>query len=291
MRADLQRVLYEALADSQVQYRSTVDAISEAAGGVQVRLSDGTNRQADLLVGADGIHSRIRELTFGHEEQFLRYLGYHTAAYLIDDKQLRQRVGTQFLVVAAPGRQVGLYPTNDGRLAVWLVHRSAEANLPDDTQAAVRVAYAGMGELADEALRRCPSGREVYYDLVAQIDMDSWSKGPVTLIGDACQAVSLMVGQGASLAVGGAYVLAQELRRTGSTGQAACRYEQRMRPYVQAKQKAGRRTAQWLVPSTKWGLTLRAAALSVTRIPGTAPLIRAAMRSVTDSVVEREART
>jgi hypothetical protein len=64
-----------------------------------------------------------------------------------------------------------------------------------------------------------------------------------------------------------------------------------MRPYVQAKQKSGRRTAQWLVPSTKWALTLRAAALSATRIPGTTPLIRAAMRSVADSVVEREART
>ena len=286
MRGDLERVLHDALGDRvPVRYATTIDAVDAAAGTVAATLSDGSVEHADLLVGADGIHSRIRSLVFGPEQPLLRYLGYHTASYVFTDDQLRTRVGERFLLIAVPGRQVGLYPTNDGRLAAWLIHRAPDPALPADPQAVLHTTYGDLGDLVRHTLRHCPPGQDLYYDQVAQIEMGGWTRGPVTLVGDACQAVSLMAGQGASMAAGGAYVLADELCHGGPAETAAHRYEQRIRPFIRDKQKAGRRTARWLVPTSQWRITARALAFSAARLPGMTTLMRPALAATRASVV------
>jgi 2-polyprenyl-6-methoxyphenol hydroxylase-like FAD-dependent oxidoreductase len=177
-----------------------------------------------------------------------------------------------------------LYPTNDGRLAAWLVHQAPDPVLPRDPAAAVRSAYRGMGDLVARVVAHCPDGG-LYYDQVAQIELDGWARGPVTLVGDACQAVSLMAGQGASMAMGGAYVLADSLRRNESVAAAAAHYERSMRPLVRDKQRAGRRTARWLVPDSRWRMTVRTLALSALRMPGLPTLARPAFGAMRASVV------
>jgi 2-polyprenyl-6-methoxyphenol hydroxylase-like FAD-dependent oxidoreductase len=195
----------------------------------------------------------------------LCYLGFHTASYLFSDDALGAQFGRQFRVVAEPDRQLGLYPTNDGRLAASFTHRNPEPRLPTDPAAALHDTYRDMGDLVCEALAGCPTGDGLYYDQVAQIELDSWSSGRVVLVGDACQAVSLLAGQGAALAMGGAYILAQELRRAAPR-EAAIRYEQRMRPFVRDRQRSGRRTAQWLVPGSRWRITARALTFAAARV-------------------------
>ncbi len=290
MRPDLERLLLEQLGRAvTVRYGLTVDAVEEVGSGVVVTLSDGNSEAADLLVGADGIHSRVRELVFGPEEPLVRYLGYHTASYVFSDDVLRAEVGQQFMLVAAPDRQAGVYPTNDGRLAAWLVHRAPDPTLPADPAATIRTVYQDLGELVSRALDHCPSDRGFYYDQVAQIEMDGWARGHVTLVGDACQAVSLMAGQGASMALGGAYVLAEELRRDGSIADAASRYEQRMRPFIRDKQRAGRRTARWLVPDSPWRIRVRGLIFSAARLPGLPKLMRPVLKATRGSVVPAQA--
>ena len=292
MRPDLERVLLGQLGEGvTIHYGLTVDVVDEVEGGVVATFSDGRSETADLLVGADGIHSRVRDLVFGPEEPLVRYLGYHTASYVFTDDDLRAEVGEQFMLVAAPGRQAGIYPTNDGRLAAWLVHRSPDPTIPADPVAAIKSTYGDLGSLVWRALAHCPSGSGLYYDQVAQIEMDGWTRGHVTLVGDACQAVSLMAGQGASMALGGAYVLAEELRRDGSIAEASLRYEQRMRPFIRDKQRAGRRTARWLVPDSRWRLRVRGLIFSAARLPGLPKLMRPVLKATSGSVVPREALT
>jgi 2-polyprenyl-6-methoxyphenol hydroxylase-like FAD-dependent oxidoreductase len=288
LRGDLERVLRDAVADRvDIRYHTTIEKVAYHDGGpVEVVLDDGRAERTDLLVGADGIHSRVRSLVFGPQAATERYLGYHTASYLLDDKKLRAQVGDRFLVVAVPDRQVGLYPTGDGRLAAWLVHKTSEPALPANPARGIRRAYVGMGELVARTLSHCPQEHGLYYDRVSQIEMTGWTRGSVTLAGDACQAVSLMAGQGASMAVGAAYVLAGELRRTADIPSALFRYERRLRPLIKAKQKAGRGTARWLVPAHQWQLNVRAVAFAAMRLPGAAWLIRPAVKAMRETVVD-----
>ncbi len=112
----------------------------------------------------------------------------------------------------------------------------------------------------------------VYFDTVSQVIMPKWSNGRVVLLGDACQCVSLLAGQGASMAVGGAYVLAEELDRSqGDTASdiaaALARYEGRLRPAILKKQKAGRGIARWFVPESRARLAVRDAVLRMSASP------------------------
>jgi 2-polyprenyl-6-methoxyphenol hydroxylase-like FAD-dependent oxidoreductase len=165
------------------------------------------------------------------------------------------------------GRQMGFYGLRDGRVAAFAVHRTADPALPRDVRAAVRAAYAGLGWVVPTALDRCPPSAEIYYDVVAQIEMPRWSRDRIVLLGDACYAVSLLAGQGASLGVAGAFVLAEQLARAGSIDAALSSYERLWRPVADEKQRTGRAGARWFLPVTPGQLRIRRAALRLARVP------------------------
>jgi 2-polyprenyl-6-methoxyphenol hydroxylase-like FAD-dependent oxidoreductase len=116
----------------------------------------------------------------------------------------------------------------------------------------------------------------VYYDQVAQIIMPEWSRGRVTLLGDACGAVSLLAGQGASLAVAGAYLLG-ELLSTTTIENALMRYQSFWQPVVAEQQRVGRRDAEWFLPSSPIALWLRRLLLGVSTLPGLDALVARAL--------------
>jgi 2-polyprenyl-6-methoxyphenol hydroxylase-like FAD-dependent oxidoreductase len=147
------------------------------------------------------------------------------------------------------------------------VHRTRDAALPDDARVAMRDTYSSLGWLVPEALEQCPASEEIYYDQVAQIAMPSWRKGRVALVGDACYAVSLLAGQGASLAVAGAYLLADQLHVAPTIDGALAEYEQLWRPVAEEKQKTGRGAARWFLPESALQLRIRRAALQLAWLP------------------------
>jgi 2-polyprenyl-6-methoxyphenol hydroxylase-like FAD-dependent oxidoreductase len=104
--------------------------------------------------------------------------------------------------------------------------------------------------------------------------MPRWTDGRVALIGDACCAVSLVAGQGASIAMGSAFVLATSLRASASVAEALIRYERQVRPVVERKQAAGRRTAEWLFPTKPLPLALRNFAFRLGQLRGLRFLLR-----------------
>ncbi|QFG20858.1 FAD-dependent monooxygenase [Actinomadura sp. WMMB 499] len=273
MRPDLERVLREALPpDVELRFGTGPAAVDARDDGVRVTLEDGTALEADLLVGADGVHSTVRRQVFGDESRYLRHLGFHTAAFTFDAPEVHARIEGRAYLTDTVGRQMGFYALRGadaerGRVAAFAVHRTADRRPPDDVAGAVRAAYGDLGWVAPTALAAMPPAGEIYYDQVAQIIMPRWSSGRVVLAGDACHAVSLLAGQGASLGIAGAYLLADLLARGEPVGRALARYEELWRPVVEEKQKAGRSAARWFLPASPFQLGLRRAALRLARVP------------------------
>ncbi len=268
MRPDLERVLREHLpAAVELRFDTGLAEVVDHGDGVRVTAEDGSQYEADLLVGADGIHSTVRRLVFGDESKYFRYLGFHTAAFMFDAPDIHAEIGGRFCLTDTAGRQMGFYALRDGRVASFTVHRTTNPVLPADLRAAVRHTYAGLGWVAPEALDRCPPSPEIYYDQVAQIVMPNWSAGRVVLIGDACHAVSLLAGQGASLGIAGAYVLADQLTRPQPIVQALSGYEDLWRPIAEEKQATGRSGANWFLPESRWQLAIRRLMLRFIALP------------------------
>jgi 2-polyprenyl-6-methoxyphenol hydroxylase-like FAD-dependent oxidoreductase len=271
MRPDLERVLRERLPSTvDLRFDASLVAIVDDGDGVRVTLEGGAELDADLVVGADGLHSTVRRLVFGDDSQFLRYLGFHTAAFTFRDPDIHSAVMGRFCLTDTVNRQMALYALRGDCVAVFAVHRTADPALPDDARAAVREAYGGLGWLVPQALEHCPPAEQMYYDQVAQTMMPTWSKGRVVLVGDAGYAgyaVSLIAGQGASLGMAGAYVLADQLTRAPSVDQALAGYERLWRPVAEDKQKVGRSGARWFLPASLWQLWVRRAVLRAARLP------------------------
>ncbi|MET7378304.1 hypothetical protein ABZT08_05660 [Streptomyces sp. NPDC005526] len=140
---------------------------------------------------------------------------------------------------------------------------------------ALRRDYGSLGWLVPRALARCPPPAQIYYDQVAQIDLVGWSHGRVVLVGDACHAVSLLAGQGASPAMGGAYVPADQRFRASRIEDALHAYERLWRPVIENRQCVDRRAARWFVPESSRQVRARRAALRLAGLPGVQRLVAA----------------
>lgn len=261
MRGDLEQILYTAIRDRvPVRFSTTVKSFRQDPDHVNVELSDGTSSVVDLLVGADGVHSGVRRLAFGEEEHFARFLGYYAAAFLVDEPP--PSVCAQgACILTLPRRQVTVYPIHDGKLATFFVYKAGDhrpSSVSFETAAQeLRAAFSGLGWIVPELLDRC-NRSSLYFDAVSQIEMPRWSTGRVVLVGDACQCVSLLAGQGASMAMASAYVLAGEIAKSGDDlAVALIQYERRMKPSIMKKQEAGRRLGHWFVPETWTQLAVR----------------------------------
>ncbi|TDC04522.1 FAD-dependent oxidoreductase [Nonomuraea longispora] len=268
LRPDIEAVLADNLpAEVELRYDTALTEVADRPDGVTVTLKDGTVLDADLLVGADGIHSTVRRLVFGPEDRYLRYLGLHTAAFTFDAPDVHAATEDAFCLTDSIDRQMGLYALRDGRVAAFAVHRSADPTIPDDLRGAIQRAYTGLGWVTPRALEQCPPPEEIYYDQVAQIELPEWSTGRVVLLGDAACAVSLIAGQGASLGIAGAFLLADRLAHAPAIERATAEFEHLWRPVVEDKQRNARSMARWFLPSSPTDLRIRRTMLSLTRVP------------------------
>ena len=110
--------------------------------------------------------------------------------------------------------------------------------------------------------------RDFYFDSISQIQMDNWSKGRITLIGDAGYCPSLLSGKGSALAKVGAYILAGELKKAnGDYTTAFEQYEKIFKPFMIKKQKAAQSFAKSFVPKTNFGIWLRNTAFKLMSLP------------------------
>ncbi|HWD83730.1 MAG TPA: FAD-dependent monooxygenase [Kribbella sp.] len=288
MRPDLEKVLRDHLPSSvELRYGATLVGVTSHADGVRVGLADGSALDGDVLIGADGIHSAVRREVFG--SSYVRFLGFHTAAYSFDAPEIHDEVGGRFCLTDTRGSQFGFYALRDGRVASFAVHRTADPVVPADTRAAIRSAYDGLGWVVPQALALCPEPEQIYYDQVSQVVMPRWSSGRVVLVGDACAAVSLLAGQGASLGIAGAFLLAEKLVAASSIEAGMAEYERAWRPVVEEKQKVARSTARWFLPQSRVELVARRLLLRMLRMPGLRTLLPATLAGKPTTLIRETA--
>jgi 2-polyprenyl-6-methoxyphenol hydroxylase-like FAD-dependent oxidoreductase len=277
-RTDLARVLLDRARANGVEVRfgETVEAVEDHGDRVSVRLSGGGDGTFALVFGADGIHSRIRELLFGPEPPFDRYLGYYVAAFHIGDHAYD--IGRAVKIYEEPDRMVMVYPVSERQLDATLIFRHAETDhVPHHQRLAfLRKNFAGAGWLAERLLTEHPATEPLYFDPAMQIVMPDWSKGRIALLGDACGSLTLLAGQGSHMAMADAYMLAQELGRHGSDHRAAFRaYQDFMKPIVERKQRDAAWLSRLFVPTERSRPWLRRLVIRLIMSPALAPLTMA----------------
>jgi 2-polyprenyl-6-methoxyphenol hydroxylase-like FAD-dependent oxidoreductase len=255
MRWSLEEALYEALEGTvEVRFGRWLVAAFPGKQEVSVTFNDGTSESFDLLIGADGVHSGTRALVFGPDEQFSRDLGYTIACYPLAD---RYGIGSTWKMYVEPGRLAATYCTRQaGELLTFFMYQNAGWKQPlrEQRLAHLREMFAGMGWITQQLLADAPTSAPVFMDALIQIQMPTWHQGRVALVGDACGCPTLLSGQGASLALAGAYLLAEALHEAPTYQEAFQQYEQQMRPLVLAQQKQARGFAAFFLPGTPLGL-------------------------------------
>jgi len=230
-------------------------------------------------IGADGLHSRVRQLVFGPQERFERYLGYRVAAFQSEGYRYRDEL--VYVLYTQVGQQLGRFSMRDDR-TMFLFTFSDET--PDRAtqdlaaqKALLHERYSKSGWECPQILAALDASNELYFDRVSQIHMDPkdglWTRGRVTLLGDAAWCVSLLAGEGSSLAMTGAYILAGELHRAnGNYARAFARYQDLFYPFIQQKQRVALRSAGTFTPKSRLSLFLRNEIMKLLKIPWIADL-------------------
>ncbi len=286
VRADLEQALQAHLTASvSLLFNRFVTQVLTPVGSVDVHLSSGEVERADVVVGADGIHSRLRDLTFGDGGSWFRFMGFHTAACVIDARDINQELHNEIHIVSAPGRQVALYPLRDGAVAVSFVHRAANSAPPHSPIEALQSAYGDLGWHVPEVLRRAAALPAILYEQMGQVVMAHWCRGRIALLGDACQAATFLPGQGASLSLAAAFVLGEELCTGTDVKASLARYEHRVRPPLIHIRRSGRRAADWLVPASNTGLMARNGIIRLASRPGLARLLRPVVEAAREDIL------
>jgi 2-polyprenyl-6-methoxyphenol hydroxylase-like FAD-dependent oxidoreductase len=271
-RSDLAATIHQAL-DGEVEtiFGDSVTSIEDDGRSVRVGFAHGASREVDLLIGADGLHSRVRELAFGPGARFEVSLGYHVAAF--DVGGYRPRDELVYVSHGVPGRQISRFAMRDDRTLFLFVFRDehlpgGDPSTAPERKAALGQVFADVGWEAPRILAAMERAGDVYFDRVSQIRMDGWARGRTALIGDAAACVSLLAGEGTGLAIAEAYVLAGELHACGADHAAAfARYEDRLRPLLRRKQESAARFASSFAPRSAFGLAFRNLVTRLLRIP------------------------
>ncbi len=166
---------------------------------MRVSFDHAAPREADLVIGADGLHSRVRQLAFGPEAGVEVSLGYHVAAFEVEGYRPRDEL--VYLSHGVPGRQISRFSMRDDKTLFLFVFRdeylTAESPSTEQERKSVLTnVFADVGWECPRILAAMADASGIYFDRVSQIRMDRWTKGRTALVGDAAACVSLLAGEG-----------------------------------------------------------------------------------------------
>ncbi|MFF3021767.1 FAD-dependent monooxygenase [Gottfriedia sp. NPDC057948] len=266
MRENLGNILFD-LTKDKVTYiwGDSITAIHESISGVEVQYTNGKPDTFDLIIGADGIHSNVRTLKFGDEDQFKRTLGCYISIFEFENYL---NLDHSQILYTVPGKTVGMYSANDKKEAKGMLVFQSEPLIYDrynteEQKILIKNAFEELkGWETPNLLKKLVNASDFYFDEICQIHMPNWSDGRIALVGDAAYCPSPLSGQGTSMALVGAFVLAGELKAAnGDYNKSFISYEKEMRNFVEKNQKIGLLTAGGMIEKSNFKILLRNAML------------------------------
>jgi len=261
-RGDIGTILY-AVTQDKVNYKfnDSIASLNEYADSVNVTFVSGDTGVYDIVIGADGLHSNTRSLVFGHESQFEKYIGHCFAGFTIPNTFGLDRGALSYTMV---GKSATLYAANHSdRVHAFLSFRYPTSPFKkriseEDKRDLTANAFKGVNDwIVPQMVEEMRRADDLFFDSVSQIYMPTWSKGRIVLAGDAAHATSFASGQGSSMALVGAYILAGELATKADFGTAFAEYERIARPFVEMNQALVKVGTSLLQPSTPEELKAR----------------------------------
>jgi 2-polyprenyl-6-methoxyphenol hydroxylase-like FAD-dependent oxidoreductase len=261
LRGELSRVIVESTGEG-VEYRfgDHIQALSQNDDGVAVTFVSGATERFDIVLGAEGVHSELRDMVFPAPNLQLNHLGTYISFWTAEN-----HLGLQdnTVLYSEPGRSIGMRAiVNNSRVMAFLSFQGGPPSYAwRDTAAQKRIAIArasGMGWEAAQLISQIETASDFYFDACTQVKLKSWSDGRVALLGDAAYCASPLSGHGTTMAFVGAYVLAGELATSGGDYRTAfaC-YESKFRPFTETIQKYAPSNANIMTPRTQFGIQLR----------------------------------
>lgn len=245
MRGNLCVIIKEAVGEIECLYGDSITQLTEYPNYVSVEFENNEPRNFDLVIGADGLHSTVRRLVFGDESQFLKEFGVYVSVFSISNFLNLEACEVEY---HSPQRFINVYKDrNDlqtkAALAFFL-KKSFRSRDPNEQKKIIEKVFADSGWEMPRILAEMKQSPDFYFDLMAQIHMPSWSQKRVVLVGDAAYSATPMSGQGTSIAIAGAYVLAGELAQAqGDYKQAFRAYEELVRPFAHKNQALAKMSA------------------------------------------------
>jgi 6-hydroxynicotinate 3-monooxygenase len=226
-RADLHEALAASVPAEKLHFRKRLIEIDQASSGVTLKFEDGSFAEADMMVGADGVHSRVRELICGPQAPNISGRVAYRAVFpssLLGDVAIEDC--TKWW---GPDRHIVIYFTKHDRSELYFVTSVPEPEWCAESWSAkgdlsqLRDTFAGFHPHVQAVLRACPEVHK--WALLERDPLPAWSKDAIVLLGDSCHPMTPYMAQGAATSMEDAAVLARCLETSANVRGAFQRYE------------------------------------------------------------------
>lgn len=248
-RGDLHSALASIVPAECIRLQHRLVGVDEIANGVRLTFANGQKADVDAVVGADGVHSVVRDLLFGESElNFTGRVAYRTTydAALLNGYEIDGC--TKWW---GEDRHIVIYPVKPDRSEIYFVTSQPEPDFRVESWSAkgdvktLRAAFEGFAPQVQRVLAACPAVHK--WALVDRDPLDCWTDRNITLLGDSCHPMTPYMAQGAAMAIEDAAVLSRCLDGVERDGIAAAfqRYE-RTRKERTTRIQLTSRTNTWL---------------------------------------------